>query len=184
MDYSYKLSLLIKIGKDRHIDQLQSKGLIFSKTVKYFREREIEEHELRRDKREGAQCSIRLKDLKISVEGKELPLKFINARLNTFDPQLDFSHIFCMYSVSPELADGQPFVDERNIEFGSSALLITNPLEFINRIENAIHKKYEFTYRPVSYYPDNSDYSHLTVFDKPEYFNFQREFRFHFNYID
>jgi len=183
-NYTYTLSLLIKVGQEKHIDQLQQTGLIHSKTVKYFREQEIEEIELRRDNREGAKSSIRIKDLKLLIDNKELPLTFQKGRFNTFDPDLDLTHIYCLYAVTPDLADGQSFIDERVSRFGDTALLITDPGEFIKRVENAIKDKYECTYRPVQYYPDTNDYTQLTVFDKPDSLNFQREFRFHFEHID
>jgi len=182
--YTYTLSLLIKIGQKKHIDQLQKTGLIHSETVKYFREHEIEEIELRRDTREGAQSSIRIKDLKLLVENKDLPITFKNARFNTFNLELDLTHIFCLYAVTPDLADGQLFIDKKVIKFGDTALLITDPGEFIKRVENATKEKFRCTFKPVQYYPNTNDYTRLTIFDKPNSFSFQREFRFHFDHID
>lgn len=180
---TYNLGLLIKIGEEQHVDKLQKSGLIYSKTVKYFREREIEEFELRRDKHEGAQSSIRINNLKLSVDNQELPFKFQKGRFNTFNQNIDLSHIFCLYAASEEQANGKPFVDERVASFGNTALLITNPGEFVRRVEEFSRNNFGCSYNLVKYYPDNKDYSQLTVFHKPDYYNFQREFRFHFDHI-
>ena len=51
-------------------------------------------------------------------------------------------------------------------------------------MDKATKDKYKCTYKPVQYYPDTDDYTRLTIFDKPDSFNFQREFRFHFDHID
>jgi hypothetical protein len=183
MGKPYTLSLLIKIGEEQHIDKLQKSGLIYSKTVKYFREREIEEFELRRDKYEGAQNSIRINNLKLSIENKELPFNFQKGRFNTFNHKIDLNHVFCLYAAYEEHANGKPFVDERVANFGNTALLITNPGEFVRRVEEFSRNKFGCSYSLVKYYPDNEDYSKLTVFHKPDYYNFQREFRFHFDHI-
>jgi len=175
---------LIKVGQEQHIDQLQQTGLIHSKTVKYFREQEIEEIQLRRDQREGAKSSIRIKDLKLFIENKELPLIFQKGRLNTFDHDLDLTHIYCLYAATPDLANGQPFIDHKVTKFGDTALLITDPGEFIKKVIKATKDKFESTYSPVYYYPDNDDYTRLTIFHKPDILNYQREFRFHFDHID
>ncbi len=182
MEQKYILSLLIKIGAEENIDRLQQKGLIFSKTIKYFRDNEIEQFKLRKDEREGAQKSLRINDLSTSIRGKELPLIFLKPRLNIFDPNLDLCHIYCLYMASPKLADGEPFIDNRNIAFGDFSLIITDPFAFIQRIEDSIRDKYSLMYNPVTYYSDNEDYNNLTVFDKPEYFSYQREFRLFFDY--
>ncbi|RUA35202.1 MAG: hypothetical protein DSY77_03045 [Bacteroidetes bacterium] len=182
--FTYKLSLLIKIGKEEHIDRLRQKGLIHSKTVKYFREHEIEEIELRRDNREGAESSMAIKDLKLIVDNKELPFTFKEGRLNIFDPSFDLTHIYCLYAVTPDSANGQLFIDPRVANFGETALLITNPEEFIKRIEKATKNKYNCSYKPVMYYSDAKDYSRLSIFHKPESLGFQQEFRFHFNHIE
>lgn len=182
MTYNNTLNLLIKVGTEHHIDQLQKNGLIHSKTVKYFREREIREVEGRKDSSEGAQGSINISNMKILVDNKELPLTINSTRLNLFDPELDLTHIFCLYAVTPDLKIDQPFIDKRVSKFGDTALLITEPEKFVTRVMERVKGNYECTYKPVHYYPDDGDYMKLTVFNKPVSFQYQREFRFHFKH--
>ncbi len=184
MPQEYTYHGLIKIGKSEHIDQLQKEGLIHSKTLQYFRNKEIEDFKLRRDISEGAISSTKLTSLELFVDGKKLPLDFIKGRLNTFDPSQNHTHIFCLYSISNDFINGKPFVDDRNIKFGDSALIILNPKEFIRRIEQNTIKKFKIKYEPVSYYEEDGSYENLTIFQKPSYFKYQNEFRFHFDIID
>jgi len=106
------------------------------------------------------------------------------ARLNTFDPDLDLTHIYCLYAVTPQLTNRKPFVDQRVTKFGETALLIIDPGEFIRRIEKTTKEQYNCVYGPVHYYPDNEGHTKLNIFDNPCCFCFKREFRFHFDYSD
>lgn len=184
MKIKYNISGLLKIGQEKHIDQLQKHGLIFCNTVKYFREKEIERFRLRKDTSEGAVSSVNLKSLSLIIHEKEIPLKFDKARLHVFDNKINYNHIYCLYSITPDLANREPFIDKRNIEFGATALLITDPEIFINRVSKSIDGKFKYEFKPVYYYPNNKDYYNITIFNKPQYFAFQHEFRFHFYYND
>jgi hypothetical protein len=182
MTIDYKISIFLKIGKEDHIDKLQKEGLLYCNTVKYFRTLEKENIKLRKDTSEGAITSTKIDWMKLFIDQKELPIKITTARLHTFDKVKDLEHIYCMYAITPDLATGKPFIDERNVCFGNAGLLILDPPEFLKRIKKAIRGKMKFDYKPVYYYPDNKDYNNLTVFHKQEYFSYQREFRLLFHY--
>jgi hypothetical protein len=173
--------MFLKIGKEDYIDSLQKEGLLFCNTVKYFRSLENEHIKLRKDTSEGAVTSTKIDWLKIYIKDKELPIKFNKARLHTFDEAKDLEHIYCMYAITPDLATGETFIDQRNIHFGEAGLLINDPPKFLAKIKKAIGKKMTFDYGPVNYYSLHQDYKNLTVFDKQEYFSYQREFRLLFH---
>lgn len=183
MIIKYQISMFLKIGKEDHIDSLQKEGLLFCNTVKYFRSLENEHIKLRKDTSEGAVTSTKIDWMKIYVKDKELPIKFTKARLHTFDDAKDLEHIYCMYAITPDLATGKPFIDQRNIHFGDSGLLILDPPTFLKRIKKTIKREITFDYGPVNYYLDDQDYKNLTVFDKQEYFAYQREFRLLFHNV-
>jgi hypothetical protein len=173
--------MFLKIGKEDHIDCLQKGGLLYCNTVKYFRT--LEEHDitLRKDISEGAVTSTRFDWMRLKIDQKEIPIKITKGRLHTFDETKDLEHIYCMYAITPDLATGEPFIDERNIHFGDAGLLIHDPTEFLARIEKAVRGKMTFDYGPVCYYPDDLDYNNLTVFHKQECFSYHREFRLLFH---
>lgn len=181
MTIRYQISIFLKIGKEDHIDRLQKEGLLYCNTVKYFRTVENEYIKLRKDTSEGAVTSTKIGWMKMYVDNKEIPIKFTKARLHTFDEAKDLEHIYCMYAITPDLATGEPFIDQRNIHFGDAGLLILDPAKFLARIKKAIIGKMTFEYGPVYYYTDDKDYNNLTVFHKQEYFSYQREFRLLFH---
>jgi hypothetical protein len=178
----YIISTFLKIGKDEHIDQLQKEGILYCNNVKYYRNLEREDILLRKDTAEGAITTSKIDWLKIFIKEKELPIKFTSARLHTFDREKDLEHIYCMYAITPDLATGKPFIDDRNVRFGEAGLLIHNPKVFLNRIQKAVRGKFKFEYKPVYYYPKDQDFNNLSVFTKHESFSYQREFRLLFQY--
>lgn len=177
---------LMKIGQGKHIDELQNEGKIFCNTISYFREWEKKDKN-RHDDREGAFKTELLNpdNLKISVEGMKLPIKFTYARFNQFDKSKDECKLYCMYGFKKKNITGEPFIDKRNVEFGSKALIITNTEEFVKRIKSKLKEmglKYSYDY--VSYYEEDTINDQLSVFHKPLGFNYQSEFRFFINETD
>jgi len=179
--HTITLNGLIKVGKSIHIDQLQREGLVYCNTVKYFRDLENNDKE-RHDGREGANSSIKTQNLQIFIPGRKdlLPVQITKSHLNTYDEKTLMTHLYCLYAMTPKHITGKPFIDEKNIDFGEKALLITKPLEFIERIKKAISQTLKCNYDLVDYYDDNETHEHLTVFQKPNQFQHQNEFRFHF----
>jgi hypothetical protein len=181
MNIKYQISMFLKIGKEDHIDRLQKEGLVYCNSVKYFRTLEEQNIKLRKDTSEGAVTSTKIGWMKMYVDNKELPIKFNKARLHTFDEAKDLEHIYCMYAITPDLATGEPFIDQRNIHFGDAGLLILDPPKFLKRVKKAIRMEMTFDYGPVNYYTEDKDYKNLTVFHKQEFFSYQREFRLLFH---
>jgi hypothetical protein len=173
------LSGFIKVGQPDHIDQLQKEGLIYCNTIKYFRHTEHSDKE-RHDNREGATSSIDAKNFKIFLPGSEtpLPITITTANLNTFDDKIDLTHLFCLFMINPDHQTGKPFVDSRNLGFGQKALLINRPIEFVDRVKQALGE-IEYYCGSVDYYDERVDHHRLTVFHKPDRFSHQSEFRFH-----
>lgn len=175
-----QLNYLIKVGQKEHIESLLKTGQIYANTVEFFRGLEAKD-EQRRDNSEGAISSFEPKDFSMSLEdGTTLPLKYENLRMRFYAPEFEKTHLFCMYHVTPEFAGKGPIIDPRNIEFGDTALVITDVEEFINRMQSA-GEEYGLNIGPVRYYSLNDDQFNLSVFDKPDFFKHQSEFRFHFS---
>lgn len=171
----------LKIGKEEHIDALQKSGTIYCNTVEFFRTLE-EKEKGRKDTREGSKSSLKVNDLRIFLDrdgSKELPLKITRAHLNTYDPQDLLSHLYCLYIIRSEHVTGKPFVDARNVKFGDKALFIKDTQEFINRFEKGAGQLIQYSKGFVNYYDEDKDHPRLTIYDKPDFFQYQSEYRFH-----
>ena len=180
MEDTVALNGFIKIGQPIHIQSLRNEGLIHCKTVKYFRDLEADEL-ARRDNREGAESSTKIHgfELKFPKLAQNIPLKFTKVHLHTFDRRIDSTHLFCLLALRPEQASGKPFIDQRNIKFGEQLLLIHDAGEFANRFQKAADGKIKYTQGLVRYYDENENHTNLTIYDKPNHFEYQNEWRFH-----
>src|SRR5699024_923625 len=72
----------------------------------------------------------------------------------------------------------EPFIKPEILDFGSTALLIKDLTEFISRIKKRL-KELEIAFKcgHVNYYEESGVNDNLTVFDKPNKFKHQHEFR-------
>ena len=178
-----KVSILgfLKIGKEEHIDLLQKHGVIYCNTVDFFRRLE-EKEKGRKDTREGATSSLKAHNLTLFFDNerkREIPIKITRARLHTHDPQELKTHLYCLYVVREEHVTGRPFIDARNVEFGDKAILITDTQQFLDRFKNATADFVQYSNDFVRYYNEEEDHQALTIYNKPDFFQYQSEFRFH-----
>lgn len=99
-----------------------------------------------------------------------------------------YSKLFCMYALT-YLPEQRCFEkpDDRLQEFGDTALIITNPNEFLQRVLNGLLKKYgdntNFKLDEVKYYPANY-YGYLDEFCKADSYAWQNEIRMRVYLLD
>lgn len=178
MSNEIQLSGVIKIGKLEHLQKLQSKGMLFLNNLKYYREIESKEKYLRKDVLEGSSSHINLTILQLFDGLKEIPFKFKSGHLNQYVPENLKHHVFCLYGIKSEILNSRPFIGTELIQFGDSALIITDIDEFINRINNKLKLlKFDCKMGFVNYYDPSKDHPNLTPFDKPNYYEYQNEIR-------
>jgi len=183
MEKSKQILMLVKIGQKDHIEQLQKSGLIYANTVGYFRQMKGEDF-LRKDIREGAFNHIPLRQgdtLAISVNNKTIPFQISRGHINEYYTYMKKLNLYCMMHFDPQDVNKTGIIDKRNIEFGDTSLFITNPKKFIDRIKDNAPDFVKTFYGPIRYYDVNKKYEDLTIFDKPDHFDFQKEFRFVFH---
>ena len=183
MDQEHKkepLNGAIKVGQKDHIDALQKEGLVYCNPLKYFREIERKDFN-RHDGREGAfktEVVENPEDYKFSIDGEEVPITLNFLRINEFDSAKEFYKLFCLFGIKRKHVSGEPFLDEKILEFGEKALLIFDLQEFIKRVNKRLKELgIDFKYGHVSYYEENGVNENLTVFHKPNKFKHQDEFR-------
>ena len=180
------INALLKIGQKEHILDLQKRGIIYCNSIKTFREIETNDTS-RRDDREGAYKTeyLNAESMKIYSKGKQLPVEFTSARLNLFDSTKENHKLYCLFGFKQKHAHGEPFIHEGVCNFGDTGLLIIDSFEFVTRIQSKLKKlgiKYDFDW--VRYYKEEQVNEGLSVFHKPDEFEYQNEFRFYIEHED
>lgn len=162
--------------EEKFIDSLQNRGHIYCNTVEYFRK--IEDGNKRGDKYDSYDYLIQGNSLKLKLKGSTIATSN-QARLFLHNTKKK-GNIYCFSRVKFK-GKGKIKVFDMSPEFvkmGKYALLITNPDEFISRIESAL-KKLNLTYKfsLVSYYDESTYHGGLGPFSKRNCFSWQNEVR-------
>ncbi|MEP1151261.1 MAG: hypothetical protein ABJH08_05985 [Balneola sp.] len=170
----------IKIGRKDHINALQKEGHLYCNSVKYFRLVEQEDFN-RHDAREGAyktKVVDKPEEFNLYFEDERVSKKIEFMKTQEFDLSKENFKLFCLFGVKRKHAIGKAFVDKKALEFGEKALLITDLIEFIERVKSSLHElNIDFKWGHVKYYKESGVNENLTEFDKPDIFEHQNEFR-------
>lgn len=177
--------IFIKFGQEEHLLDLQKKGLVHCKTIQYFAKQEDQEA-LRGDAYENVVKINNIEDLILEIKLPNKPtsefkkVAYLNKAKFLTNRADEFGNLFCLYSLNfLEKELGEIFtIDERNKRFGSHFLLITNPVEFINRLKKSlIEKGYEFELKFMEYHDFSIWNGEKSVFQKNVSYDYQNEFR-------
>lgn len=172
----HTILLFIKIGDLRWIQDLYENGTVYMNTLDYFKK--INDNSLRGDPNEGAINLSNPKNATIRFSFMDQDIKPVSIRYGSF---LKTGNLYCLYCVSSyDLPNPNDFkFDERNLEFGSHCLVIKQPEVFIEKMENELNRLgYNFNHNLVRYYQEQVQLKDLTPFNKPNAFEYQKEFRF------
>lgn len=171
---------LIKFGNLEHIQELQEEGLLYMNNLPYFWK--VEDNELRGDLNDGvSEIQRGVKGSLKNEYGSVIPITMTKWELRILPENADKINIFCMYALRP--ARGTYPINVENNKFGNHTLLITNPNEFINRIQNKVKKeliKTNCKYPEASFveYVANDYKGNIGLFKKLMKFSYQSEWRF------
>ena len=160
---------LIKIGRKEHIECLYDDGFLYMNDLPYFWK--VEDEEVRGDPHDGIATLHRGTKATVKKDGVELPITVIAWDLRLHPDNADEINIFSMYALRPSTTP----IDDRVLKFGDTALILTQPQEFMNRIltvlkDQDIHGEAEL----VTYVPD--DYTgEVGPFRKLQRFSWQAE---------
>lgn len=164
---------LIKFGKLEHLLQLQNEGLLYMNPLKYFWEVEDE------DRGDTFDCIAQVqRGPKIGFtlpDGKEV---FMEGEwtIRMYMPEHEKINIFCMYALRP-LVEGTFPVDKKNFRLGEYALVLTNPTEFMRRIELTLKSQRILGDANLVEYVDDKHTGDLGPFRKLRKFAYQSEWR-------
>ena len=171
--------MFLKFGSFENIQDLLNKGTIYLNTIEYFRK--LEDKELRGDKYEGATKVINSLPGKFRIPNVDRDFKYEKVHLKeSYETVL--GNLYCLYCIS-SYGFENPFafkLDERNLRFGTHCLMIKDNQYFFNSLENELNKNgYNYHHGFVEYYNKDNVSRDLTVFNKPNEFEYQKEFRFY-----
>ena len=165
---------LLKFGNKDNLSDLLENGTIHMNSIQYFRN--IEDSNLRGDAYEGVTQIINSWPGHFDING--VPINYLSVHVpqsyNTV-----YGNIYSLYCISSHgFASPKDFnIDKRVQEFGSH-LLIISPGEFLKKIKNVLdfiglihHNGF------VDYYDRNAINSKISLFQKPNEYEYQKEFR-------
>lgn len=176
---SVHIFAFLKFGSFENILDLYENGTIYMNPIEYFRK--TEDGKLRGDEYEGATRVINSLPgtFRIPNVDKDFQYKKIHIK-ESFETIL--GNIYSLYAISSHgFTNPNDFkIDERNKSFGTHGLLIKDVNYFIKSIEKKLLEgKNEFYHGLVEYYDKTSICKNdITLFEKPNEFEYQNEFRF------
>ena len=171
----------LKFGSGKDMTDLLENGTIYMNPINKFRT--IEDGNLRGDNYEGVKQIWNLPAGQFEIPSINHKGNYISMHLRESYENV-LGNIYSLYCISSYGFDkpNNFFLDKRVKEFGSHFVFIKDLPEFFTRIKSKLtligHKFYDGF---VEYYDKNSINGRITVFQKPNEFEYQKEFRF---YVD
>jgi hypothetical protein len=172
--------MFLKLGSLENITDLYENGTIYINTIEFFKK--IEDNDLRGDNYEGTSEIINSLPGTFRIPEIDRDIKYEKIHLKkSFDQIL--GNIYSLYCISskgfPNPLDFK--IDEKNLRFGTHCLMIKNSQYFFDKIKSELKNNgFDFRHGFVNYYDrDKITNKELTLFDKPEEFEYQKEFRFY-----
>lgn len=170
----------IKFGNKSAIQDLFENGTIYCNPIEYFKNLE---DKFRGDNYEGVRYIKNYPPghFKMTISGKEIDhnFKYFNFHLKgAYEKSL--GNIYSLYCLSSKnLRGDKPFtIDKRIKSFGDTALLIKDNPKFLNLIEHQLEKKrLHYIHGFVKYYNKHLYTGPIDVFNKPNEYSYQHEFR-------
>lgn len=171
---SYKI-LLSKILDEIYVDDFLN-GNLYLNTDNYFAEIDGSDA-LRSDINEGADAARQIKEISIQNDsGDMVPIGGVQNPLIYRYGSKEAINVLCMFMFT----DQSHFsFDERNLNFGNTAILIKDAKEFVKRFKSAAYSaKRKLSHGPVEYVHRASYDGVMGPFKKFSEYSYQNEFRF------
>lgn len=176
---NHTIKMFLKLGSLENITDLYENGTIYLNTIEYFKK--IEDNELRGDSYEGASEIINSLPGTFQIPNVDRDFKYEKAHIiKSFDQV--FGNIYSLYCISSKgFSNPLDFqMDEKNLRFGTHCLMIKDNEYFFEKIQLELKKNgYKFDHGFINYYDKGAVSKELTPFDKPNDFEYQKEFRFY-----
>lgn len=170
--------LFIKFGQKEHIEDLYNNGVIYMNPIQSFTT--IEDNELRGDRYEGVR---RIKNYPKGGQYK-IPSMGIEGNYISFQVRESYEeligNIYSLYCVSTlGWNDSIEFkIDEKNKRLGSHCLFVKDNAKFLSLIEDKLmEQNLKYSHGFVKYYDKDKVSRKIGLFEKPNEFEYQKEFR-------
>lgn len=170
---------LFKFGESEHIESFVNEGLLHMNTLRYFRDLEAKCDRVRPDRDEGSTWCIQANKAAISMKPRDAWIKVgtILGPIRTTDGREDITNVFCMFALHTNPVS-EPLVHEKNFEFGDTFAVLTNPVEFLRRVnEAAVCESLSVHKGLVEYFNSSTYHGPMGPFRKFSEFAYQSEFR-------
>lgn len=176
---NHTIALFLKFGSKEHMLDLYRNGTIYFNTIQYFRL--IEDEELRGDKYEGASQIINSLPGSFHIPSLNHTVNYLSVHLKQ-SYEIIQGNLFCLYCASscgfPNPNDFK--IDERIERFGTHCLIIKDCKYFMDQMEKTLTANgYKFHHGFVSYYDRYKKNGKVHLFEKPNEYEYQKEFRFY-----
>lgn len=174
-----QIQFFLKFGDKIYMERLRD-GELYVKTLADFKK---DVNHMRYDKTEGLASIEHIKERYLQLKPKEAT-EWKNLKVNKGELKYwhDASkvHSYSLFYISEEQTRKEKYfiIPENMKEYGDYYLLITNPKEFITRIQNVLdYKKYKYDYSTISYYDPKENQNKLGFFHKDISHLGEQEFR-------
>lgn len=175
----HTIIFFLKLGSEENILVLFENGTIYMNTIEYFRK--VEDEELRGDKYEGVSRVINSLPGTFKIPGIEREFNYIKVHLRESYKEV-LGNIYSLYAISSKgYSNPLDFeFDKRNLRFGTHGILIKNLPLFFSKIESELKRNnLKFNHGFVDYYDKEEVCKEISLFEKPNEFEYQKEFRFY-----
>ena len=176
---SHTIKMFLKFGSYDHMLDLYENGTIFLNTIEYFRK--LEDQELRGDVYEGASKVINSLPGTFQIPNVDRKFHYIKIHLKESYETI-LGNLYCLYCISSfGIQNPKEFtIDERNTRFGSHCVMIKDNPNFLKSIERVLRNRgLKYYHGFVKYYDKEKVSKTLSLFEKPDEFEYQKEFRFY-----
>jgi len=175
-------SILIKVGKEEHLQKFQNEGMLHCETLDYFAN--IEDGSRRGDKTETATEFFNNANYILTIFDKIDSNKSIKIKLQKahFSEQKQPINLFCLYAVNIfDHEENTPFILEQRFnekEWGTHFIIITQAQTFVERVKTVLVEMKLGMISDFVRYVDLANYKgENDGFIKDESYSYQKEFR-------
>lgn len=167
----------LKFGQVHNIKELYHNGIVFMNSIEYFRR--LDDNGIRGDSYEGINNIINFPSGKFSIPSINYEGTFKSFHIKGAYEE-SYGNIYSMYCISSNgwKTPAEFYIDPRVRKFGSSCLMIKRTDVFLNRVTKELNRlNLKFRHGFISYYNKQQINRSVHVFEKPNEFEYQKEFR-------
>ncbi len=173
------IKCFMKFGQKDHIMDMYTNGTIYMNPIQYFRT--CEDNALRGDKYEGIRALKNYPGGEFEIKALNFKGEYISLQIRE-DYEQVLGNIYSLYSISSyHIKRPLKFkINNQISKFGDHCLFIKNNPEFLKRLKEKLRDlNLKFRYGFVDYYNSNKKNGIITLFQKPNEYKYQNEFRFY-----